>query len=124
LERKRRRTPVANEPVDHNQLILGMIRGEIVWNYQDERWERRHYDASTPWWKLGVDDANRHPDSPVSLPNEPPPHHESLPPQETPATLTHDQLIRVQQINDMASRGVITDAVRHDEVNKIAGEDR
>jgi hypothetical protein len=40
---------VANEPVDHNQLVLGMIRGEIVWNYQDERRERRHYDASTPW---------------------------------------------------------------------------
>ena len=60
----------------------------------------------------------------MSLPNEPPPHHESLPTQETSATLTYDQLIRVQQVNEMASRGVITDAVRHDEVNKIAGEDR
>jgi len=123
LKRKRRRITVANEPVDHDQLVLGMIRGEIVWNHQDERWEQRHYDASTPWWKLGVDDSNSHPDSPVSLPKEPPPHHDSLP-QETPGALTHDQLIRVQQINELASRGVITDAVRHDEVNKIAGEDR
>ena len=114
---------MANEPVDHDQLVLGMIRGEIVWNHQDERWERRHSDASTPWWKLGVDDSGSHPDSPVPLPKQPPPHHEALPSQETSAALTHDQLIRIQQINDLASRGVITDAVRDDEVEKITGED-
>lgn len=114
---------MANEPVDHDQLVLGMMRGEIVWNHEHERWERRHFDASTPWWKLGVDTSNRHPDSPVSLPTEPPPHHDDLPPQETPGALTHDQLIRVQQINEMASRGVISDAVRHDEVEKIAAEE-
>lgn len=114
---------MANEPVDHDQLVLGMIRGEIVWNHEDERWERRPFDASIPWWKLGVDDSGRHPDSPVTLPKEPPPHHDDLLSQETTGALTHDQLIRIQQINDMASRGVITDDVRDDEVREIAGED-
>jgi hypothetical protein len=56
----------------------------------------------------------------VSLPKQPPPVHDSLPPNESPAALTHDQLIRIQQVNDLASRGVITDVARQDEVNKIA----
>jgi len=119
--RKRRLTIATNEPT--NELYLGMLRGDIVWNHQTEQWERRNLDESPPWWKLGIDHSNRHPDSPVSLPKQPPPHHDSLPSHETPGALTHDQLLRIQQINDLASRGVITDAVRDDEVNTIASED-
>ncbi len=101
---------------------LGMIRGEIVWNHQDERWERRDFDPSRPWWRFGIDQSGSHPDSPVSLPKQPPPAHDSLPSNESPAALTHDQLIRIQQVNDLASRGVITDAARDDEANRIASE--
>lgn len=119
--RKRRPTIATNEPT--NELYLGMLRGDIVWNHQTERWERRNLDKAPPWWKFGIDNSNRHSDSPVSLPKQPPPHHDSLPAHETPGALTHDQLIRIQQINDLANRGVITDAVRDDEVNTIASED-
>jgi hypothetical protein len=58
----------------------------------------------------------------VSLPKQPPPAHDSLPSNESTAALTHDQLIRIQQVNDLASRGVISDDVRADEANRIAGE--
>ena len=109
---------VAHELTDRE--YLGMIRGEIVWNHQDERWERRDFDPSHPWWRFGIDQSGSHPDSPVSLPKQPPPAHDSLSPNESPAALTHVQLIRIQQVNDLASRGVITDVVRQEEVNKIA----
>ena len=105
-----------------DRQLLGMIRGEIVWNHRDARWERRDFDPSHPWWKLGIDQSGSHPASPVPLPKEPPPAHDSLPPNESPGGLTHDQLVRIQQINDLASRGVISDDVRADEANKIAGE--
>jgi hypothetical protein len=111
---------VAHELGDRE--YLGMIRGEIIWNHQDQRWERRDFDPSHPWWKLGIDQSGSHPASPVPLPKEPPPAHDSLPPNESPGGLTHDQLVRIQQINDLASRGVISDDVRADEANKIAGE--
>lgn len=111
---------MANELTDRD--YLGMIRGEIVWNPQDDRWEKRHFDPSRPWWVFGIDHSNSHPDSPVSLPKQPPPAHDSLPPNESPGGLTHDQLIRIQQVNDLASRGVISDATRDEEANTIASE--
>ena len=112
---------MANEMTDRE--LLGIIRGEIVWNPQTDQWEKRHFDESQPWWKLGIDHSYTYSDSPVPLPKQPPPPHESLPSHEPPGGLTHDQLIRIQQINDLASRGVITDAARDDEVSKIMGED-
>ena len=103
---------------------LGMIRGQIVWNHQTDQWEKRHFDESHPWWMLGIDHSYAYSDSPVSLPNQPPPSHDSLPSHESPGGLTHDQLVRILQINDLASRGVIDEAARDDEVNRITNEDR
>jgi hypothetical protein len=103
---------------------LGMIRGQIVWNPHTDQWEKRHFDESHPWWVLGVDHSYEYTDSPVSLPKQPPASHDSLPSHESPGGLTHDQLIRILQINDLASRGVIDDAARDDEVNRITNEDR
>jgi hypothetical protein len=113
---------VANELTDRELILLGMIRGDVVWNPQNDQWEKRHHDVSHPWWKLGVDDSHTYPDSPVPLPKQPPPSHESLPAHESPGGLTHDQLIRIQQINDLASRGVINDSAREDEVNRVVSE--
>jgi hypothetical protein len=120
-KRKRRRQAiVANELTDRD--YLGIIRGEIVWNPHTDQWEKRHFDESLPWWKLGVAHPDEHPDSPVPLPKQPPPPHESLPSHETQGGLTHDQLIRIHQLNDLASREVITAAARDDEVGRITSE--
>src|SRR4028118_694669 len=119
--RKRREAIVANELTDRE--YLGMVRGEIVWNPHTDQWEKRHFDGSHPWWILGIDHSDSYPDSPVALPKQPPPSHDSLPSHEAPGGLTHNQLIRIQQINDLASRGVLTDAARDEEVNRITSED-
>jgi hypothetical protein len=37
---------VANELTDRE--LLGIIRGEIVWNPQTDQWEKRHFDESLP----------------------------------------------------------------------------
>jgi hypothetical protein len=111
---------VAHERTDRE--LLGIIRGEIVWNPHTDQWEKRHFDESQPWWKLGIDHSYSYPDSPVPLPKQPPPSHESLPSHEPPGGLTHDQLIRIEQINDLCSRGVISAAARDDEVNRIRSE--
>ena len=102
---------------------LGMIRGEIVWNPDTDQWEKKDFDESRPWWKLGIDHSYEYPDSPVSLPKQLPPPQDSIPSHEGTGGLTHDQLIRLHQVNDLASRGVITDAARDDEVNRITSED-
>ena len=107
----------------NDREYLGMIRGEIVWNPHTDQWEKRHFDESRPWWALGIDHSSTYSDSPVSLPNQPPPPHDSLPPHESSGGVTHDQLIRIHQINDLASRGVIDNAARDDEVNRITSED-
>ena len=114
---------MAHELTDRE--YLGIIRGEIVWNPHADRWEKKHFESSHPWWELvGLAHPEAHPDSPVPLPKEPPPPHEALAPHEGPTGLTHDQLIRIQQINDLATRGVITEAERDDEINGITSEGR
>jgi hypothetical protein len=120
-QEEKEETIVANELTDRE--YLGMVRGEIVWNPHTDQWEKRHFDGSHPWWILGIDHSDSYPDSPVALPKQPPPSHDSLPSHEAPGGLTHNQLIRIQQINDLASRGVLTDAARDEEVNRITSED-
>jgi hypothetical protein len=120
--KQRRQVIVAHELTDRE--YLGIIRGEIVWNPHTDQWEKRDFDESLPWWKLGIADSEHHQDSPVALPKQPPAPHDSLPSHETQGGLTHDQLIRIHQLNDLVKREVITADARDDEVSGITSESR
>ena len=98
---------MANELTDRE--YLGIIRGEIVWNHRTERWEKKPAQDFIPWWKMGVAYEESHLSSALALSKQLPTSHESLPDHEWPGGLTHDQLIRIHQLNDLASREVITE---------------
>ena len=111
---------MANELTDRD--LLGIMSGEIVWNPHTDQWEKRESYDPLIWWKRGAGHSEYHPSSPVPLPKQPPPPQESLPSHEAPGGLTHDQLIRIHLLNDLAAREVITEAARDAEVGRITSE--
>ena len=96
-----------------------IFRGDVVWNTRTGQWEKRVSQNPLSWREriLGHWWNDR-----SDLPSGPPPDPDSLPTYEPPGGLSIHQLQRIDQLNDLAERSKISDAVRDEEIRQIMRE--
>jgi hypothetical protein len=89
-------------------------RGEIIWNMRTRQWEPRLSTQPISWReRIGGHWGN---------PPDPPPQGPQEPSYNAPGGLTPNQVQRIEQLNDLARRGIISDAVKDEGVRQIMSE--
>ncbi len=99
---------------DAFEKAKALQRGDVIFNASTGKWEARNSQKPLTM-KQRIFGHWGNPSDPPST-QQPPPQNQSS------VGLTPYQLQCIEQMNDLARRGTITDAVRDDEIHRIMAE--